>query len=63
VGGSFDVGQVVSGGLGADSRCDGNSVIESDASNAMSMAIEAMEIDYPIRLIRSELRQDSGGAA
>jgi N-methylhydantoinase B/oxoprolinase/acetone carboxylase alpha subunit len=61
-GGGFVVGEVVSGGMGAHSRGDGNSVMEGDASNAMNMPIEAMEMDYPIRLIRSELRQDSGGA-
>lgn len=60
-GSNFVVGELVSGGMGATSRNDGNSVMEGDVSNGMNMPIEAMELDYPIRMISSELRTDSGG--
>ncbi|MBN9002655.1 MAG: hydantoinase B/oxoprolinase family protein, partial [Rhizobiales bacterium] len=60
-GSNFVVGELVSGGMGATSRNDGNSVMEGDVSNGMNMPIEAMELDYPIRMVSSELRTDSGG--
>ena len=36
-------------------------MIETDGSNCMNLPVEALEMDVPIRVLRSELRPDSGG--
>jgi N-methylhydantoinase B len=36
-------------------------VIETDATNCMNLPVEALERDAPIRVHRTELREDSGG--
>ena len=58
---SYVVGEIVPGGTGAYDTGDGSDVVESDATNGMNMPVEAMEMDFPLRLLRSELRPDSGG--
>jgi N-methylhydantoinase B len=50
------------GGMGARPTMDGIDCIQTDASNAMNVPIEAIETDYPIRVLRYRLRRDSGGA-
>lgn len=49
------------GGMGARPVKDGIDVIQTDASNAMNIPIEAIEMDYPLRVLWFRLRQDSGG--
>lgn len=61
-GSNFVVGEVICGGSGARAGADGVDVLDCDATNGMNMPIEAMEIDFPLRMIRYELRPDSGGA-
>ena len=39
----------------------GVDVIETDGTNCMSLPVEALEMDAPIRVCRSELRTGSGG--
>ena len=58
---SYVVGELVPGGTGAYAGGDGVDVVESDATNGMNMPAEAMEMDFPLRMLRSELRPDSGG--
>jgi N-methylhydantoinase B len=58
---SYVVGEIVPGGTGAYATGDGVDVVESDATNGMNMPVEAMEMDFPLRLLRSELREGSGG--
>lgn len=49
------------GGMGARPVKDGIDVIQTDGSNAMNIPIEAIEMDYPLRVLWFRLRQDSGG--
>jgi N-methylhydantoinase B len=49
------------GGMGARPIKDGIDVIQTDGSNAMNIPIEAVEMDYPLRVLHFRLRQDSGG--
>ncbi len=49
------------GGMGARPVKDGIDVIQTDASNAMNIPVEAIEMDYPLRVLWFRLRQDSGG--
>jgi N-methylhydantoinase B/oxoprolinase/acetone carboxylase alpha subunit len=46
----------------ARAGADGIDVLDSDATNGMNMPIEALEQDFPLRVLRYELRGDSGGA-
>ena len=60
-GSRYVVGELIASGSGASLGKDGVDVIETDGSNCMNLPVEALEMDVPIRLHRSELRPDSGG--
>lgn len=49
------------GGMGATQYGDGADGISTGTSNAMNIPVEAVEIDYPVRIRRYELASDSGG--
>lgn len=49
------------GGMGATRGGDGADGISTGTSNAMNIPVEAIEIDYPIRIRRYELAPDTGG--
>jgi N-methylhydantoinase B len=49
------------GGMGATQHGDGADGISTGTSNAMNIPVEAVEIDYPIRIRRYELAPDSAG--
>jgi N-methylhydantoinase B len=61
-GSNFVMGEVICGGTGARAGADGIDVLDSDATNGMNMPVEALELDFPLRMVRYELRPDSGGA-
>jgi N-methylhydantoinase B len=50
------------GGMGATRSGDGADAISTGTSNAMNIPVEAIEIDYPIRIRRYELAPDTGGS-
>ncbi|RKF12678.1 hydantoinase B/oxoprolinase family protein [Roseovarius spongiae] len=58
----YVVGELLAGGSGAGPASDGVDVVETDATNCMNMPVEAFERDAPIRLTKTALRCDSGGA-
>jgi N-methylhydantoinase B len=58
----YVVGELLAGGSGAGPDSDGVDVVETDATNCMNMPVEAFERDAPIRITRTSLRRDSGGA-
>ena len=60
-GSRYVVGELIASGSGASQGRDGVDVIETDGSNCMNLPVEALEMDAPIRVRRSELRPDSGG--
>ena len=60
-GSRYVVGELIASGSGASRGKDGVDVIETDGSNCMNLPVEALEMDVPIRMRRSELRPDSGG--
>jgi N-methylhydantoinase B len=49
------------GGMGATREGDGADGVSTGTSNAMNIPVEAIEIDYPIRIRRYELAPDTGG--
>jgi N-methylhydantoinase B len=59
---NFVMGEVICGGTGARAGADGIDVLDTDATNGMNMPVEALELDFPLRVLRYELRADSGGA-
>jgi len=59
---SFVIGELIAGGSGAAQLRDGVDVIETDATNCMNLPVEALEMEGPIRVHRTALRIDSGGA-
>lgn len=61
-GAPYVVGELIAGGSGAGRASDGVDVVETDATNCMNLPVEAFERDAPIRIHRTGLRRDSGGA-
>ena len=60
-GANYVVGELIASGSGASAARDGVDMIETDCTNCMNLPVEAMEMDAPIRIHRSELIRDSGG--
>jgi N-methylhydantoinase B len=50
------------GGMGATADGDGADAISTGTSNAMNIPVEAIEIDYPVRINRYEIAPDTGGS-
>jgi N-methylhydantoinase B len=50
-----------SGGQGATSRGDGMDAVHIHMTNTSNLPIESMELEFPVRVERYELRTDSGG--
>jgi N-methylhydantoinase B len=60
-GSRYVIGELIASGSGASDGLDGVDVIETDGTNCMNLPVEALEMDAPIRVHRTELRRDSGG--
>lgn len=60
-GSRFVTSIVGTGGMGARATKDGVSCVQTDTSNASCIPVESLEMDYPLRVLRSRLRDDSGG--
>src|SRR5436190_17314538 len=54
--------EIIAGGAGARASKDGASGITVNQSNAMIAPIEIIESEFPTRIVRFELIEDSGGA-
>jgi N-methylhydantoinase B len=53
--------ETIGGGQGASSRGPGPSGVHVGMSNTLNTPIEAVELEYPLRVERYELREGSGG--
>jgi N-methylhydantoinase B len=51
-----------SGGMGGTQRTSGADGVSTGTSNAMNIPAEAVELDFPIRIVRYALVPNSGGA-
>jgi N-methylhydantoinase B len=60
-GSRYVIGELIASGSGASDGMDGVDVIETDGTNCMNLPVEALEMDAPIRVHRTEIRADSGG--
>ena len=54
--------ETIKGGFGARPNKDGINVIASGISNTMNTPIEVLEMAFPVRMERYEIKPDSGGA-
>jgi N-methylhydantoinase B len=53
--------ETIGGGQGASKTGDGPSGVHVGMSNTLNTPVEALELEYPMRVERYELRHDSGG--
>jgi N-methylhydantoinase B len=58
----FTYYETIGGGQGACARADGPSGVHVAMSNTLSTPVEALELQYPLRVERYGLRRGSGGA-
>jgi N-methylhydantoinase B len=54
--------ETIGGGQGACPDADGPSGVHVAMSNTLNTPIEALELEFPMRMVRYALRRDSGGA-
>ncbi len=59
---AWDYYETLGGGMGAGSRHNGLSAIQSHMTNTLNTPIEVLEMNFPLRLQRYQLRDHSGGA-
>jgi N-methylhydantoinase B len=57
----FTYYETIGGGMGARPQSDGPSAIHSHMTNTLNTPVEALEYAYPLRVLRYEVRQGSGG--
>ena len=62
IGRRYVTSAIGTGGMGARPTKDGVECVQTDASNAMNIPVEATETYFPLRVTRWALRNDSGGA-
>ncbi len=60
-GGGWTYYETIGGGQGASSRGPGPSGVHVGMSNTLNTPIEALELEYPLRVERYELREGTGG--
>jgi len=54
--------ETIGGGQGACADGDGPSGVHVAMSNTLNTPVEALELEFPLRMVRYELRRGSGGA-
>ncbi len=54
--------ETIAGGQGACPDADGPSAVHVAMSNTLNTPVEALELEFPIRVLEYSLRRDSGGA-
>jgi N-methylhydantoinase B len=58
---SYTYIETIAGGQGGRPRGDGMDGVQCNMTNTMNTPVEALEISYPLRVERYELREGSGG--
>lgn len=58
---AFTYYETIGGGMGARSTANGPSAVHSHMTNTLNTPIEALEYAFPLRVLRYEIRQGSGG--
>jgi len=58
----FSYYETLGGGQGACAQSDGPSGVHVAMSNTLNTPIEALELEFPLRVVRYEIRRGSGGS-
>ena len=53
--------ETIGGGMGARPTKDGASAVHTHMTNTLNTPVEALEYAYPLRVVRYEVRRESGG--
>jgi len=59
---SWDYYETIGGGMGASEVSDGQDGVQTHMTNTLNTPVEALEMKYPVRIRRYQLRGDSAGA-
>jgi N-methylhydantoinase B len=59
---AWDYYETIGGGMGASGISDGLDAVQTHMTNTLNTPIEALEMKYPVRVTRYQVRQDSAGA-
>ena len=54
--------ETIAGGQGGSAHADGPSAVHVAMSNTRNTPVEALEVSFPVRVVRYEVRRGSGGA-
>ncbi len=57
----WDYYETIGGGTGATSKSDGLDAVQAHMTNTLNTPIESLEMNYPLRINRYQLREHSGG--
>jgi len=60
-GGGWDYYETLGGGMGAGSHYPGLGPVQSHMTNTLNTPIEVLEMNFPLRLLRYQIRERSGG--
>jgi len=58
----WDYYETIGGGMGAGKYSDGLDAVQTHMTNTLNTPIEALEMRYPLRVMRYQIRQNSAGA-
>ena len=58
---AWDYYETIGGGMGASSVSSGLDAVQTHMTNTLNTPIEALEMKYPLRVFRYQIRQDSAG--
>jgi N-methylhydantoinase B len=58
----WDYYETIGGGMGASQQHDGLDAVQAHMTNTLNTPIESLEMHYPLRINRYQLRRGSGGA-
>ena len=58
---AWDYYETIGGGMGASEKSDGLDAVQTHMTNTLNTPIEALEMKYPVRVTRYQIRQGSAG--
>lgn len=59
--GAWDYYETIGGGMGAGPSGGGLSAVQTHMTNTLNTPVESLEMHYPLRVCRYQIRHDSGG--
>lgn len=60
-GNSWDYYETIGGGMGAGKKGGGLSAVQTHMTNTLNTPLEVLEQQYPLRILRYQIRRNSGG--